>query len=197
MSKNSRDNNNTYSTLILISVACLTSLNIQAAPPEPYVAPVTVENTTDNPVPVIVQNPGTQAINYQFVGISSNELPASGGVMTLNQACQIDYENPLARMCDTQEFFDSPHVGTTTGNAWIWPHVITTYYSPIFNSVEHTIYPDFTVRGALASVATCNTWRTQDGGVKGLIALTSTPGEPRITQVQCSVQSKVACCAPR
>lgn len=220
MSRNCYGNKNTYSTLILTAGVCLTSLSVQAGPPGTYVAPVAVENTADNPVPVtgavtienntespvpvLVQNPASIAPNdkYIFVGLTEDPVPASTGALGMDLECQAAFANPQARMCDTREYFDTPDKSTHIGSGWIWPEVVSSYYDTDKAEVHHVIYPGASFKGDIGAVGSCHLWQRVDTSLSGAVVNTDSGSildrrRPRVLTRNCGNTLRVSCCAPR
>ena len=176
----------TYSVITLIVVACLTSLGIQAAPPNSK--PVTVVNDAATPVPVDVTN-GVDT-RYVWVGLSSSNTFPDIGQVGLSQLCAATY--PHSRMCTTYELLSTGGEITLGGlNGWIAPSLTMAL-------ADGTVV-DFSGLVAEPHMFSCRDdgasrpWGEIGDTLRGLLLT----GSGHIIIAHCAGPARVTCCAPQ
>lgn len=174
----------------------------------------TVSNTPSNPLSVIVL--GSPAA-YRFIGYATIDFKDDDGLSYLNASCQSALNNPLARMCTTEEYLRSPNAIPPTAaqkNAFMQPTHISFSFAPfsqVLGGNEDTFVCVESPTGIVTQIGlsqsqppleytspcqtqfTCNQWRLNGGeGIvitpKGNFDTKSCEAEP--------VSTSVSCCAP-
>ena len=206
--------------LLSIIISALLFLGSSAyAAKEPKVDDVNVINTPDvyivggveiinddtNPIPVTIENGGTNgqtAIEWRFVGVTSFETTgnidfgAVSGYSAMNIACDFDFGGGQgARACTSEEIRHSI-VPDTDGFAWINPTTTERLVKP---DGSLGIYDPHVSRSiAFGSISLdCGGWGTSSAGNLhyGLVVVSSS-GSMDMLPLNCSSTRSIACCAP-
>ena len=130
---------------------------------------------------------------YRFEGFSTQTIPGTAGLKRLYEVCQEDFNNPNARMCNSEELLDSVDFSmlpSIDNKGWLHPKLVggtSAYtkflidYSGMVNTPEYI---------------NCNLW---SGGQYGLTAYYK--AEIDLLGISngsnCLGESPVTCCTPK
>ena len=120
---------------------------------------------------------------YRFAGFSTQTVTGGTGIANMYRVCQEDIDNPQAKMCNTEEFIQSPGISAITPNeldqAWINPLYVN-------DSRDYSGYA-FTHCAQWASELTTSVGLTAHM-VSGVLLLENS---------YCDVTLPITCCAPQ
>lgn len=201
--------NNIYSIITLIIVVCLTSLGIQAAPPE-YDLPVVVNNDATNPVPVTIANPVSVRTGgvYRYVGTTVAETLPNIGLNGMNNVCRAEFGNE-ARMCSTKEFFLTPDTSSTPqGTAHIRPVQTSTVWQSVGEDIlegraQYAEWTGLTRLGRTWPISMCGGWNSSASQNTLSVLVTDADGVQLFRSnhnnidYSCADERSVTCCTPQ
>ena len=166
--------------------------------------PVTYQFSSGNPIVASEMNSNFQELadrvgtvstqKKQFVGFTSNVMPADSGIVGFSSQCNSDYLGSKA--CTTKEFVES--VQLSSGNAadvgWVLPYMFAVS-NPGGTSSTYLVEVITGEMGRYASNFTCDSWSTTSPNNSGYISGLSVNGLGQFNITPCTDATiKVACC---
>lgn len=174
-------------TPVLAAIAVGIALGLASSLAEAQVrsTPVTVTNTTANPVPVTGATPV-----FQYMGRSTDFTLPNIGMVGLGELCHAAH--PGSRMCTSRELLETPNPPVTDGNQWVHPSIVGIL--PDGRVLDYSGHAG-TIEGLTCGAQGFNLgpW-TQATGAGAMVLVPSTK---QLVLGGCAAIRAVACCAPR